>query len=119
MFARHGEFDHQLSRVGADEHVGRCALPPRVGGPVLLLGETLRHVHAAQQARGGVVAGKLQTITQTLNRNQHVKKYLSSLDQKGCYFSIIVCISLTVIINDVTVLLRLLKDVLVIKTFQH
>ena len=77
MFARHGEFDHQLSRVGADEHVGRCALPPRVGVPVLLLGEALRHVHAAQQARGGVVAGKLQTITQTFNRDQHVKKYLS------------------------------------------
>ena len=58
VFARHWKFNHQLMRVGADEDIGGAALPLRVDLPVLLLGETLGHVHAAQEAGGGVVAGE-------------------------------------------------------------
>ena len=58
MLPRHGVLDEQLPGVAADEDVGRGRLSLGQRGPVVLLGHDVLHVHAAQQARGGVRRGE-------------------------------------------------------------
>ena len=58
MLALDGELDEELVRTGADEDVGRLALAVRVLQPVLLLGQHVDHLDAAEEAARRVVARK-------------------------------------------------------------
>jgi len=67
MLAGHWEFYQQNLRIFADEDIRRRGLPAWEPEPVLLLGEDVSDVHAADQAGGGVVRRELVSLNSAVH----------------------------------------------------